>query len=227
VVAPLVDRLLERAHGLAGAHGACPIIPEGLSDRAWSIAAFPVDPSRPAANLCRPAFGGRRLANRIRDQKSAGLLVWRRGAAGPEFLLAHPGGPFWARRDAGAWSIPKGLIDEGEDPLAAARREFAEETGLAVSGAFIRLVDRRLKSGKTVLAWLVEADLDLTGFCSNSFEMEWPRGSGRRITAPECDRAAYFDAEAALAKVIAYQRGFIEEAAALVSGAGGDPRRDG
>jgi predicted NUDIX family NTP pyrophosphohydrolase len=126
------------------------------------------------------------LAIRIRDQKSAGLLVWRRGADGPQFLLAHPGGPFWARRDAGAWSIPKGLIDEGEDPLAAARREFAEETGLTVSGDFTPLAEARLKSGKTVLCWLVEADLDLAGFCSNSFEMEWPRGSGRRITAPEC-----------------------------------------
>jgi len=158
------------------------------------------------------------LAIRPRDQRSAGLLVWRAGPAGPEFLLAHPGGPFWARRDAGAWTIPKGLIDAGEDPLAAARREFLEEIGIEVTGAFEPLADRRLKSGKTVLAWLVEADLDLAGFHSNSFEMEWPRNSGRRITVPECDRAAYFAEAEALAKILDYQRGFVEEAMARISG---------
>jgi predicted NUDIX family NTP pyrophosphohydrolase len=152
------------------------------------------------------------LARAARDQRSAGLLVWRKGGSGLEFLLAHPGGPFWARRDAGAWSIPKGLIDEGEDPLAAARREFAEETGLSVDGEFVRLADRRLKSGKTVACWLVEGDLDLAGFRSSTFQMEWPRGSGRLITAPECDRAAYFGAGEALVKILDYQRGFIEEA---------------
>ena len=156
------------------------------------------------------------MALRPRDQRSAGLLVWRAGPAGPEFLLAHPGGPFWARRDAGAWTIPKGLIDEGEDPLAAARREFLEEVGIDAAGDFVRLADRRLKSGKTVLAWLVEADLDLAGFHSNTFEMEWPRGSGRRISVPECDRAAYFSEAEALVKVLEYQRGFIEEAAARI-----------
>jgi predicted NUDIX family NTP pyrophosphohydrolase len=156
------------------------------------------------------------LPIRARDQTSAGLLVWRRAAAGPEFLLAHPGGPFWARRDAGAWTIPKGLIDPGEDPLAAARREFLEEIGIEVAGDFERLADRRLKSGKTVLAWLVRADLDLAGFRSNTFEMGWPRGSHRRITVPECDRAAYFAAPEALVKVLDYQRGFIEEAVARI-----------
>ena len=164
------------------------------------------------------------MALPIHRQKSAGLLVWRGGAAGPEFLLAHPGGPFWARRDEGAWSIPKGLIDEGEDPLAAARREFAEETGLVVDGDFIQLADRRLKSGKTVMCWLAEADLDLTEFRSISFEMEWPRGSGRMITAPECDRAAYFPTGEALVKIIAYQRGFIEEAVARLATPTATPR---
>jgi len=163
------------------------------------------------------------LALRPRDQRSAGLLVWRAGPAGPEFLLAHPGGPFWARRDAGAWTIPKGLIDEGEDPLAAARREFLEEVGIDAAGDFVRLADRRLKSGKTVLAWLVEADLDLAGFHSNTFEMEWPRGSGRRITVPECDRAAYFSEAQALVKVLDYQGGFIEEAVERIRGAKLDP----
>ncbi|HEY1425132.1 MAG TPA: NUDIX domain-containing protein [Caulobacteraceae bacterium] len=157
---------------------------------------------------------------RVRDQISAGLLVWRAGDAEPQFLLAHPGGPFWARRDAGAWTIPKGLIGDGEDPLAAARREFVEEIGLEVDGDFVRLADRRLKSGKTVLCWLVAADLDLSGFRSNTFELEWPPRSGRRITAPECDRAAYFPLPEALVKILDYQRGFIEDAAARISGVG-------
>jgi predicted NUDIX family NTP pyrophosphohydrolase len=152
-----------------------------------------------------------------RGQKSAGLLVARRGADGPQFLLAHPGGPFWARRDEGAWSIPKGLIDDGEDALAAARREFREETGLAVDGDFVRLADLRQKSGKLVMCWLLEADLDLAGFCSNTFELAWPRGSGRTLIVPECDRAAYFDAPSALAKILPGQRGFIEQALALLS----------
>ncbi len=163
------------------------------------------------------------MASRVRDQRSAGLLVWRGGPAAPEFLLVHPGGPFWARRDAGAWSVPKGLIDAGEDPLAAARREFLEEVGIALPidlaiGDTARLADRRLKSGKTVLCWLVKADLELTGFRSNTFEMEWPRGSGRRITVPEVDRVAYVGTAEALVKILDYQRGFIEEAAARIGG---------
>ncbi|HEX3406777.1 MAG TPA: NUDIX domain-containing protein [Caulobacteraceae bacterium] len=161
------------------------------------------------------------MASRIRDQRSAGLLVWRQGRAGPEFLLAHPGGPFWARRDAGAWSVPKGLIADGEDPLAAARREFREEVGIDVGArGVVRLADRRLKSGKTVLCWMLEADLDLSTFRSNTFEMEWPPKSGRRIVAPECDRAAYFAPAEALVKILDYQRGFVEEAVARLSGGG-------
>jgi predicted NUDIX family NTP pyrophosphohydrolase len=151
---------------------------------------------------------------RGRGQKSAGLLVFRRsrGADGPEFLLVHPGGPFWARRDEGVWSIPKGLIDAGEDELVAAAREFREETGLAVGGEFVRLADLRQKSGKLVICWLIEADLDLTGFHSNTFELAWPPGSGRTLVVPECDRAEYFPAEVALRKILPGQRGFIDEA---------------
>ncbi len=151
-------------------------------------------------------------------QRSAGLLVFRRRDGGLEFLLAHPGGPFWAKRDDGAWSIPKGLADDGEDLLAAARREFLEETGLNVEGEFVRLADLRQKSGKVVSGWLVEADLDLSAFCSNTFELAWPRGSGRTLTVPECDRAEYFPAEAALRKILPGQRGFIEEAMAKLDG---------
>ncbi len=144
--------------------------------------------------------------------RSAGVLVCRGGPAGPEFLLVHPGGPFWKNRDDGAWSIPKGLVDAGEDELTAARREFREETGLVVDGGFVRLAEQRQKSGKLVVCFLAEADLDLTAFRSNTFELEWPPRSGRTIVVPECDRAAYFPTSAALLKILPGQRGFIEEA---------------
>jgi len=148
---------------------------------------------------------------------SAGLLAFRRTVSGPEFLLVHPGGPYWRHRDEGVWSIPKGLVDAEEAPLVAARREFQEETGLAASGAFVRLADRRQPGGKTVICWLVEADLDLAGFRSNTFELEWPPRSGRTLKIPECDQAAYFPADAALRKIRAGQRGFIEDALARLA----------
>ncbi len=152
------------------------------------------------------------------SRRSAGLLAYRPTPAGAEFLLAHPGGPFWRRRDDGAWSIPKGLIDPAEDELAAAQREFAEETGLAApAGPYLRLTDLRQKGGKTVSCWLVGADLDLAGFRSNTFELEWPPRSGRIISAPECDRIAYFDLEAARRKILAGQRGVVDEAAELLA----------
>ena len=145
-------------------------------------------------------------------EKSAGLLVYRLREEGVEFLLAHPGGPFWARRDEGAWSIPKGLIGEGEETLAAARREFEEEVGQAVDGQFAALTPLRQKSGKIVYAWMVEADLDLAAFRSNLFEMPWPPRSGRVQAFPEIDRVGWFAPEAALAKVLPGQAGFIREA---------------
>ncbi|HVN01139.1 MAG TPA: NUDIX domain-containing protein [Caulobacteraceae bacterium] len=160
-------------------------------------------------------------ADKTRD-RSAGLLVFRRTASGPEFLLAHPGGPYWRGRDEGAWSIPKGLISSGEDEMAAARREFAEETGLDPPGApYVRLTDRRQRGGKLVLCWLVEADLSLEGFRSNTFELEWPPRSGRTISVPECDDARYLATEDALRKILAGQRGFIEEAVARIAAAPG------
>jgi predicted NUDIX family NTP pyrophosphohydrolase len=146
-------------------------------------------------------------------------MVFRRRGSGVEFLLAHPGGPFWARRDEGAWSIPKGLIGEGEEALAAARREFEEETGQAVEGDFQPLAPLKQKSGKIVLAWLVEAEFDLELFRSNRFEMEWPRGSGRTQTFPEIDRVGWFGPEAALAKILPGQAGFIHEATAKLAAA--------
>jgi predicted NUDIX family NTP pyrophosphohydrolase len=147
-------------------------------------------------------------------EKSAGVLVFRRAEAGVEFLLAHPGGPFWKNRDEGAWSIPKGLIGEGEEVLAAARREFQEEVGRAVDGDFTPLTPLRQRSGKVVHAFLVEADLDLDSFRSNLFELEWPRHSGRTQAFPEIDRVGWFGPEAALAKILPGQAGFINEALA-------------
>lgn len=145
-------------------------------------------------------------------EKSAGLLVYRRHESGPEFLLAHPGGPFWKNRDDGAWSIPKGLIGEGEESHAAALREFEEETGQAVSGQFIELTPLKQKSGKVVYCWLTEADLDLTTFRSNDFELEWPPHSGRMQAFPEIDRVEWFGPEEALRKIRPGQAGFIGEA---------------
>jgi predicted NUDIX family NTP pyrophosphohydrolase len=147
-------------------------------------------------------------------ERSAGILVYRRRGPGVEFLLAHPGGPFWKNRDEGAWSIPKGLIGEGEETLAAARREFGEETGQAVEGDFRPLQPLRQKSGKIVHAFLVEADLDLESFRSNLFEMEWPRRSGQTQAFPEIDRVSWFGPDESLAKILPGQAGFIHEATA-------------
>lgn len=151
-------------------------------------------------------------------EKSAGLLVYRRRSGTAEFLLAHPGGPFWAGRDLGVWTIPKGLTDEGEETLAAARREFQEEVGQAVAGDFLPLTPLRQKSGKIVLCWLVEADLDLSSFRSNRFAMEWPRGSGVVRSFPEIDRVDYFALELAAEKILPGQRPFLDEADALLQG---------
>jgi predicted NUDIX family NTP pyrophosphohydrolase len=140
---------------------------------------------------------------------SAGLLVYRR-KPDLEVLLAHPGGPFWAKKDAGVWTIPKGLMESG-DLLACARREFTEETGLEVTGPFVPLSPVKQKSGKTVHAFAAEADLDLGNWRSNSFEIEWPPRSGKRQTFPEVDRVAYFDLPAAMAKILPYQQPFLQE----------------
>ncbi len=142
---------------------------------------------------------------------SAGLLVWRRRAA-PEFLLGHPGGPYWAKKDDGAWSIPKGLVEPGHDLEATARREFREETGLAVAGALVPLTPVKSAGGKILHAFAVEADLDLTAFASNSFSIEWPPRSGRRAEFPEIDRVAYFSCDEALVKITTYQRPLLEQA---------------
>jgi predicted NUDIX family NTP pyrophosphohydrolase len=142
--------------------------------------------------------------------RSAGILLHRQGAQGTEVLLVHPGGPFWARKDLGAWSIPKGEVDEGEDPRACALREFAEETGTRLpAGALAELGSVALKSGKVVLAFAIPGDLDATAVASNTFELEWPPRSGRTQSFPEIDRAAWFGLEVARAKLNPAQAEFI------------------
>jgi len=125
-------------------------------------------------------------------------------------MLVHPGGPFWAGKDLGAWSIPKGEIEQGEDLLAAAHREFREETGAAAEGPAIALGQLRQRSGKIVYAWAVESDFDPAALRSNEFEMEWPRGSGRLRSFPEVDRAAWFDIAEARKRLVAGQQGFLD-----------------
>ena len=134
-------------------------------------------------------------------RKSAGLLLFRRTPAGVEVLLVHPGGPLWAKKDEGAWSIPKGEIDADEAPLAAARREFEEELGSPVSGQFIALAPIRQASGKVVHAWAVEADFDPATFTSGMFSMEWPPRSGQQQEFPEVDRAEWFSIDNARRKI--------------------------
>jgi len=141
---------------------------------------------------------------------SAGLLAFRRKAE-LEVLLAHPGGPFWAKKDDGAWTIPKGLVEPGDDLIAAARREFTEETNLTADGELIALAPVNQKSGKAVHAFAFEADFDLGRFASNQFEIEWPPKSGRRKSFPEIDRIAYFALPIAMTKILPYQQPLLRE----------------
>jgi predicted NUDIX family NTP pyrophosphohydrolase len=140
---------------------------------------------------------------------SAGLLLYRRTASGIEVFLVHPGGPFWAKKDAGAWSIPKGEYLPGEDPLAAARREFAEETGIVLDGEAVDLGSVKQAGGKIVRAWAIEGDCDAGAIRSNTFALEWPPRSGRQQEFPEVDRAAWFDLETAEEKILKGQLDFI------------------
>lgn len=143
---------------------------------------------------------------------SAGLLIHRPGPAGPEVLLVHPGGPWWRGRDAAAWSIPKGLPHAGETLPEAALREFREETGLEPPPPHAALTPVRTGGGKIVHCWLAEGDLDLQGFRSGSFELEWPPRSGRLVAAPEVDAARYFGEPEALTRIHLGQRAILREA---------------
>jgi len=151
---------------------------------------------------------------------SAGVIVYRIREGVLEVFLVHPGGPFWARKDLGAWSIPKGEFTAPEDPLAAAIRELREETGYEAEGPFLPLAPRKQPGGKTVHAWAVEGDLDPRRIKSNTFLLEWPRGSGRQKEFPEVDRADWFDLAEAKRRILPGQAGFLDELADRV-GSGG------
>jgi predicted NUDIX family NTP pyrophosphohydrolase len=145
---------------------------------------------------------------------SAGVLLYRRKERGIEVFLVHPGGPFWAKKDLGAWSIPKGELAADEDPLAAAQREFKEETGSAIDGEFIELGQIRQAGGKLVSAWAVEGDFNPAILHSNHFQMEWPPRSGRMIDVPEVDRGAWFTLGEAHDRILSAQRPFLDRLAA-------------
>ncbi len=147
---------------------------------------------------------------------SAGLLLFRRRGMDAEVLLVHPGGPLWAKKDDGAWSIPKGELDDGEAPLAAAIRECQEELGVLVSGEFLPLAPLKQPSGKLVQAWAVEADFDPQALKSNTFQMEWPPRSGRRQAFLEVDRAAWFSPQTARSKILKGQAPFIDQLLAML-----------
>lgn len=136
---------------------------------------------------------------------SAGILLWRRAGRGLEVFLVHPGGPFWAKKDAGAWTIPKGEIADGEDARDAARREFREETGFDVNGELVELPEITQKGGKHVIAFAVEGDCDAGAVKSNVFAMEWPPHSGKKAEFPEVDRAEWFAFAEACEKILASQ----------------------
>jgi predicted NUDIX family NTP pyrophosphohydrolase len=151
-------------------------------------------------------------------KNSAGILMYRQREGIVEVLLAHMGGPFWAKKDLGAWSIPKGEFDPGEGPLEAAKREFEEETGISVSGTFIPLVPIKQSGGKIIHIWAVEGDCDPAKIRSNTFMLEWPPRSGKQQAFPEIDRAEWFSLDVAREKVTKGQRGFIEQLRRIFEG---------
>ena len=151
-------------------------------------------------------------------KESAGILAYRRVGGRLEVLLVHPGGPFWRNKDAGAWSIPKGEIGAGEDPLACARRELKEEIGLAFDGPVTPLAPVRQKGGKLVRAWAAQTDFEPSALVSNVFEMEWPPKSGTRVSFPEVDRAEWFDLDRAREKINAAQAVLLDSLADVDAG---------
>lgn len=146
-------------------------------------------------------------------KQSAGILLYQTNPL--RFFIVHPGGPFWKGKDIGAWSVPKGEFTNQEQPLAAAIREFEEETGIKVDGDFTELEPVKLKSGKTVFAWALEKEVDASRITSNEFEIEWPPRSGKKISIPEVDKAGWFDLETALTKINPAQRNLLEQVAKL------------
>jgi predicted NUDIX family NTP pyrophosphohydrolase len=165
----------------------------------------------PTPSTASPTPGS--SATDARRPVSAGILLYRRKGDAIEVLLAHPGGPYWTRRDEGAWTIPKGGIDAGEQLFDAARREFGEETGYVPEGDAIELQPVKQRGGKVVHAWAVEGDFDPATLRSNTFSMEWPPRSGKQADFPEIDRAAWFGLEEACRRILPAQSAFIAELA--------------
>jgi predicted NUDIX family NTP pyrophosphohydrolase len=157
------------------------------------------------------------VSRRKAGKESAGILLYRRSPTGIELFLAHPGGPFWAKRDLGAWTVPKGEADADEDLLEAAKREFREETGAAVDGAFVALSPARQPSGKVIHAWAVEGDVDAAAITSNTFSIEWPPRSGQSREFPEIDRAGWFTLAEAREKLLPGQVPLLDELIRIVS----------
>ena len=151
------------------------------------------------------------------SRRSAGLLMYRRSGVGLEVLLVHPGGPFWAKKDHGAWTIPKGEYGDDEAPLAAAQREFVEETGGRPRGAFVPLGEIKQAGGKHVTAWAVEGDFDPADLVSITFEVEWPPRSGHKRSFPEVDRAQWFAPDEARKRILPAQRPFIDRLEQLLA----------
>jgi len=158
------------------------------------------------------------------SKKSAGLLLYRETPEGVEVLLVHPGGPFWANKDDGSWSIPKGEFVDDEEPLSAAKREFEEEMGIPPAGDFLPLEPLRQPSGKLVFAWALCSDFDPARLKSNLFSMEWPPKSGQQQQFPEVDRAAWFGVESAKRKILKGQAPFLDQFLKRMQGAEGDAR---
>lgn len=144
-------------------------------------------------------------------RKSAGILLYRKHNNHLEVFLVHPGGPFWKKKDTGAWSIPKGEFKDEEDALSSAIREFKEETGSDISGEFLSLSPVKLKSGKIIYAWAIEGNIDEKSIVSNEFLLEWPPKSGKQISVPEVDKAAWFSCEEAREKINSAQSNFIDQ----------------
>jgi len=151
------------------------------------------------------------LSKSSSSKKSAGILLYRLKDHLFEVMLVHPGGPFWAKKDEGAWSVPKGEFDDSEDALSAAKREMEEETGIKAEGNFIELTPVKQKNGKMVYAWALEKNIDAADIKSNSFEIEWPPKSGKKKSFPEIDRAGWFTTEEAMKKILAAQLPLINE----------------
>jgi predicted NUDIX family NTP pyrophosphohydrolase len=149
----------------------------------------------------------RRKAGKV----SAGILLYRLSANGPEVFLVHPGGPFWAKRDLGSWSVPKGEVDGDEDLLDAAKREFREETGASIEGDFVELEPLRQPSGKIVRVWAVEGEVEASSITSNTFSIEWPPRSGESREFPEVDRAGWFTLAEARDKLLPGQRPLLDQ----------------